>query len=199
MKTERQVLINRLSVIGLLALSIIGMIIVPHGSATIIVNVDNVTPTSIMWSWSPIIVKNITLDGIYVQDVNPASTKFTQGGLGPGEPHTIIVESISDSGTNTTYTSTSRSETESNILLTLLTTWWYLILILLLMLVGMKPKLGIFLIVASMVSLYALYDFITTHTVNQELPLTEIPFLIYIVFFVIPLFIVFIIKRGVFR
>lgn len=173
-----------------LILAILGLLIIP-ASATITITPSDVTSSSIMWTWSPITVQNLSIDGVFVCNINPASTSFTLSDLGPNEPHTIEIITAGDSGANTTTTYGNTA--------TLAVTWWYLVLILVLCVVGMMKKLGIFLLVASTVSLYALYLFINGNPITGTDPTIEIPFLIYVVFFVIPLWLCFGVKKGVFK
>jgi hypothetical protein len=178
---------------------IAGLLIVP-AAATITITPTDVTTSSIMWSWSPTTVQNLSIDGIFVCNFNPTATDFVLSGLGPNEPHTITIITAGDSGSNTTTTLGNTNTEQSTDLLTLLTTWWYLILILVLCVAGMMRKLGIFLIVASAVSLYALYVFIIENpTITGTDVLIQIPFLIYVAFFIIPLWLVWGVKGGVFK
>jgi hypothetical protein len=65
--------------------------------------------------------------------------------------------------------------------------------------VGMGRKLGIFLLVASAVSLYALYTFINGNPITGKDPTIEIPFLIYVVFSIIPVYLALYVKGGIFK
>lgn len=176
---------------------ILGLFIFPV-SATIDITPTNVTSSSILWEWSPVTIQNLSIDGIFVCNFNPAATSFVLSDLGPGEPHTITIITAGDSGANTTYTLADTNAQQSTDLMGMLNTWRYLILIVILCVVGMIRRLGIFLPVASIVSLYALYEFITINVIAEGNPLIEIPFLIYVVFFIIPLWLV-VLKGGVFR
>jgi hypothetical protein len=186
---------NQIFILTLLVL----MLATAPVSATIDITPTNVTSSSIMWGWSPVTIQNLSIDGVFVCNVNPASTSFTLSDLGPNEPHTINIITAGNSGENTTYTLGDTNVNQSTDFLTLLTTWWYLVLILILCVVGMMRRLGIFLIVASCVSLYALYEFITLNPNPGTSPLVQIPFLIYVVFFIIPIWLCFGVKKGVFK
>lgn len=183
----------------LFLMAVLLLLIAIPASATIEITPSSVTTSSIMWTWDPITVQNLSIDGVFVCNFNPAGTDFVLSGLGPNEPHTITIITAGDSGSNTTTTLPNTNTEQSTGFLTLLTTWWYLGLIVILCVVGMMKKLGIFLVVASGVSLYALYDFIQTAVPADGNPYTQIPFLIYVVFFIIPLFLVFFVKGGVFK
>jgi hypothetical protein len=172
------------------------MALTPLTSATITITPASVGTTTIEWQWSPITVTNISIDGLFVCGFDPAASAFTLSSLDPNSTHTIIVYSAADSGTNTTIT---KPQNQGWDVLTLIYIWWYLILIVLLCLVGMRPRLGIFLVVAAAVSLYALYNFITTANIGDSTPYVQIPFLIYVAFFIIPLWLVWGVKKGVFR
>jgi hypothetical protein len=175
----------------ILLLIILGLFTIP-ASASITITPFNITQSSIMWTWSPVTIQNLSIDGVFVCNINPTSTSFTLSDLGPNEPHTITIITAGDSGTNT---ATTLGDTNYD----LITTWWYLVLIAFLCLIGIRPRLGIFLIVASAVSLYALYVFINGNPINGSDPTKEIPFLIYVIFFIIPLWLVWGVKGGVFK
>jgi hypothetical protein len=168
------------------------ILIIGSASAAITITPYNVTQSSIMWTWSPVTIQNLSIDGVFVCNINPTTTSFTLSDLGPNEPHTITIITAGDSGTNT---ATTAGDTNYD----LITTWWYLVLILILCVVGMRPRLGIFLIIASAVSLYALWIFINGNPINGSDPTIQIPFLIYVIFFIVPLWLVWGVKKGVFR
>jgi hypothetical protein len=168
------------------------ILLIGSASAVITITPYNVTQSSIMWTWSPVTIQNLSIDGVFVCNINPTATSFTLSDLGPNEPHTITIITAGDSGTNTT---TTAGDTNYN----LITTWWYLVLIAFLCLIGIRPRLGIFLIIASAVSLYALVIFINGNPINGSDPTKEIPFLIYVVFFIVPLWLVWGVKGGVFK
>jgi len=182
----------------LIALLGILMLIIIPASATITVTPASITSSSIMWEWAGgLTLTNVSIDGLYVCGYNPVSTSFVLSDLKPNEPHTITILTAGDSGSNTTYTTADSNIEQSTGILSLLNAWWYLIVICLLCVIGMMRKLGIFLVVASAVSLFALYDFITTNVITGSSPLVELPFIIYVVFFIFPLFLVFMVKGGV--
>ena len=173
-------------------LLVMSLLIIP-ASATITVTPSTITSTSITWTWNPTGVDNISIDGVFVCNVNPSTQTFTLSDLGPNEPHTIQVITDTDYGTNT---ATTKGDTNAD----LISTWWYLVLIMVLCAVGMGiRKMGIFLIVASAVSVYALVTFIAGNPITGTDPTIEIPFLIYVVFFIIPLWLCFGVKGGVFK
>jgi hypothetical protein len=173
-----------------LILSIIALIIIPV-SATVNITPIDITATSIMWGWSPITIQNISIDGKLIDNFNPSATSFTLSDLKPEEPHTIMIATTTDTGINTTKTLTVKSNQED--FYKILVTWGYLLLIMAACIAGMQRKLGVFLIVASVVSLYALYIFITSNTPGTD-PLVEIPFYVYIFFFLFPHYLAF--KKG---
>jgi hypothetical protein len=176
---------------------ILGVFILPV-SATIDITPTNVTSSSILWEWSPVTIQNLSIDGIFVCNFNPAATSFVLSDLGPGEPHTITIITAADSGSNTTYTLLDTNVEQSTDLMGFINAWGYLILIIILCVVGMIRRLGIFLPVASAVSLYALYEFITVNVISEGNPLIEIPFIIYVIFFIIPLWLI-VVKGGAFK
>jgi hypothetical protein len=181
----------------ILALIIVLTILSPVQAAITITPVS-VTSSSIMWEWAgELTLTNVSIDGMFVCGYNPVSTSFVLSDLQPNEPHTITILTAGDSGSNTTTTLADTNIVQSTGILTLLNEWWYLIIIAIFCVIGMMRKLGIFLVVASMVSLYALYDFITANVITGSSPLIELPFLIYVVFFIFPLFLVFMVKGGV--
>jgi hypothetical protein len=175
----------------LLILILVLLFAVP-ADATITITPADITSTSIQWTWGATTVQNLSIDGVFVCNINPAATSFTLSDLGPNEPHTIEIITAGDSGSNT---ATTLGDTNYN----LISTWWYLVLILILCVVGMMKKLGIFLLVASAVSLYALYTFINGVPIIGSDPTVEIPFLIYVIFFIVPLWLVWGVKKGVFK
>lgn len=184
-------LIMILSIIALLLLAI-------PVSAIINVDATTVTSTSILWTWpAGTDVTNISIDGVYVCGFNPTGTNFVLSGLGPSETHTITVLRVGDSGSNITQTLADANTAQSTDLMSFLNSWGYLILIIICCVVGMMRKLGIFLIVASIVSLYALVSFITTNTIGDSSVFVQLPFLIYVVFFIFPLFLCLVVKGGV--
>jgi hypothetical protein len=181
-----------------LILALLGLCIIPASAVLTVTPVD-VTSSSIMWQWDPTTVQNLSIDGLFVCGINPVSTTFILSDLGPNEPHTIEIITTTDSGVNTTTTLGDVNVEQSTGVLSLIATWWYLILIAILCLVGMKRKLGIFLIVASAVSIYALIVFINGNPITGTDPLIELPFIIYLIFFVVPLWLCFGVKGGVFK
>jgi hypothetical protein len=182
----------------LILIALIILTIVPV-QAAIVIDGSNVTSSSIMWQWpSGLTLVNVSIDGMYVCNFNPTSDNFVLSGLGANEPHTITLITATDTGSNTTSTLTNANTEQSTDFMTLLNDWWYLILIVVLCLVGMKRGLGIFLIVASGVSLYALVAFLAENPMTgSSNPLIEIPFLIYVTFFIIPLFLCYMVKGGI--
>jgi len=177
---------------------IVLMTAMPATSALITVTPISITSTSIMWQWAGgVTLTNVSIDGMYVCGFNPSATSFVLSDLKPNEPHTITIVTAGDTGSNTTSTIPDANIEESTGFLTLLNSWWYLIIICLLCVIGMMRKLGIFLVIASAVSLFALYDFITNNTITGTTPLTELPLIIYVVFFIFPLFLVSYVKGGV--
>ena len=179
---------NKILILTLLA----AIFLIATASATITITPTNVTSSSIMWQWSPITIQNLSIDGVFVCNVNPAATSFILSDLGPNEPHTIDIITAGDSGENTTSTS---GDVNSDFL----STWGYLILILILCVVGMMRKLGIFLIVASAVSFYGLIVFINGNPITGTDPASQILFIIYLIFFIVPIWLCFGVKKGVFR
>lgn len=151
-----------------------------------------------MWSWPPTVILNISVDGVFVERFNPVENSFTLSNLKPGEVHTITLLSLLDSGNNVTYTLADPNEESISHLLFLLSNWGYLILILLLCVIGMMRRLGIFLIIASAVSCVALAEFITNNVIDKGQTFIEVQFLIYVSFFIIPLWLCFGVKKGVF-
>lgn len=182
----------------LLLFLILGLLAVP-AMATIDITPINVTSSSIQWGWSSVTIQNLSIDGVFVCNFNPAATDFILSDLGPNEPHTITIITAGDSGTNTTYTSGNANQDESTDLYSLINTWWYLVLIAGLCWLGMGRKLGIFLLVASAVSVYAMYNFVTTVAESSTDPYFQIPFIIYAAFFIIPMWLVWGVKGGVFK
>jgi hypothetical protein len=179
-------------------IAIILLTILSPVQAAITITPVSVTSSSIMWEWAGgLTLTNMSIDGLFVCGYNPVSTSFVLSDLKPNEPHTITILTAGDSGSNTTYTTADTNIEQSTGVLSLLNAWWYLIVICLLCLIGMMRKLGIFLIVASAVSLFALYDFITMNVITGSSPLVELPFMIYVLFFIFPLFLVFMVKGGV--
>lgn len=179
----------------LTVLTIIALI--PMAGATITITPNGIGTDYIEWGWSPATVTNISIDGLFVCGFDPAASAFTLSSLDPNSTHTIIVYTAGDSGSNTT---TTKPADQGNNLLQHLNTWWYLILIALLCVIGMGVrKLGIFLIVASMVSVYACYAFVTSNDIGNSSPYIQLPFLIYVAFFIIPLWLVWGVKGGVFK
>lgn len=168
----------------LLALIALAVLMVPV-SADITVTPASVTSSSILWTWPAATLTNLSIDGMYVCGFNPTSNQFILSGLDPNEPHTITVITAGDTGSNTTTTLPNENTEKSTSIMAIFSTWGYLIVILICCVVGMMRKLGIVLIVAMVISLYALYDFITTTQVTDA-PLVQLPFLIYLAFVVIP-------------
>lgn len=187
-----------------LSLILVTLLILPVHAFTIFADPGT---DYIRWTWTDddTAIYKLSLDGGTQVYYNltfpaPAAGQFIQSDLNPGSFHSIdIIDDIGDSSHsfNSSYTLVSNQDAQWTGFLTLLNTWWYLILIAVLCAIGMLRKLGIFLIVASVVSLYALYVFIHANTIQQNNVLTELPFLIYIVFVVFPLFLCFIVKGGV--
>lgn len=178
---------NQILILTLLAF--IALAITP-ASATITITPVNVTSSSIMWSWSPVTVQNLSIDGVFVCNINPASTNFILSGLGPNEPHTINIITAGDSGSNTTTTAGDTNTNQSTGLLTFLNTWGYLILIIVMFIAGSKVH-WIFYWFGSIVSLYALalfiqqYPSITTDIWHVEFYIYLCTFLMGIVFWVL--------------
>ena len=169
-------------------------------SAAIAITPSDVTTSSITWTWAPTTITNASVDGVFVCGFDPVATSFTLSGLGPGELHTLNLISSGDSGSNSTKTLEDAGKESTDSISGLLNSWVILfIVIIFCCAIGMMRRLGIFLIAASAVSLYGLYNFITVNVMTQGQPMIEIPFLIFIVFIIIPLWLVWGVKRGVFK
>jgi hypothetical protein len=160
----------------------------------------------IRWNWTDddTAIWKIVLDGgvttITNQTYPTDSQEYIYSGLDPLTAHSIAIfddvgDTVASYNSTTTLPSTAGQEGFNNFLIT----WGYLILIAILCVVGMMRKLGIFLIVAAAVSLYAIYALIQANTISSSNPYTEIPFLIYLVFFVVPIYLALVVKGGVFK
>lgn len=179
---------------------VMAFLLIAPASATIMITPSDVTTTSITWSWSPTTITNASIDGVFICGFDPVSTTFTLSGLGPGELHTLNLVSSGDSGSNSTKTLEDPGKTNNDAISSLLNSWVILfIIIIVCCAVGMMPRLGILLIAAAFVSLYGLYNFITNNVISQGEPLIEIPLIIFIAFTIIPLWLVWGVKRGVFK
>ena len=201
MKSQRDILKGRLSVVGAILFCLFLLaLLTPRTSAEIIITPTSVTTTSIQWEWTgPIIIQNLSIDGILVNDFNPFTESFTISDLNPDEPHTIMIITESDNGSNTSTTLPDNAIEKTQDLVSLVLTWWYLILIAVLCVIGMMRKLGAFLLIASMVSLYALIVFLQENTITGTDPLIQLPVYIYVAFFLTPLWLVWGVKGGVFK
>jgi hypothetical protein len=178
--------------LGLILFALAMFVLVIPASATLSVNASSIGSTFITWSWSnAITATNASLDGWFIPNFDGSAHLFDLSGLPSNETHTFCLYSATDSGCSTA--STGADTSIYNQMTALLVQWWYLFVIMACIIVGMIRKLGVFLIVASMVSLYALVMFIQTNVPGKTL-ITEVPFLIYAFFFVAPHFLAF--KKG---
>ena len=151
------------------------------------------TQTSIVWSWqNGLTLTNMSIDGIYVCGFDATASSFVLDHLGQNETHTIKIVTAGDSGTNT-------ATTAANTVTGLIESWWYVVLIAILCVIGMMRKLGIFLLIGSGVSFYALYVFITTNVIQEGNPLVQLPLMIYLILFIVPIYLALVVKRGVFK
>jgi hypothetical protein len=181
-------------------LLIFAVALIAPASGTIAITPGDITTSSISWTWAPTTITNASVDGVIICGFDPVATSFTLSGLGPGELHTLKLLSAGDSGSNSTKTLEDAGKESNDAISGLLNSWVLLfIVIVVCCAIGMMRRLGIFLIAASAVSLYGLYNFITVNVMAQGQPLIEIPFLIFIVFIIIPLWLVWGVKRGVFK
>jgi hypothetical protein len=180
------------SIIKSIAFLILLVAIMYPVSAEINITPSDITTTSIMWTWEPITIQNISIDGKLIDNFNPSATSFILSDLKPGEPHTIDIVTSTDTGTNITKTLINPPSNQEDFY-QILKTWVYLLFVLAFCIAGMQRRLGVFLIVASVISLYALYIFITSNIPGTD-PLIEIPFYVYIFFFLFPHYMAF--RKG---
>ena len=171
-----------------LAFLLLVILVISPCSATIPITASPISQTAITWTWgSGLTLNGVFVDGVNISNYNPAASQFTLSNLKPNETHTILITTASDSGTDSATTLQEAGSTQWTLILSWLNTWAYLILIAILCVIGMRPKLGVFLIVASVVSLFALIMFIQSNVPGTDL-FVEIPFLIYGAFFLFPHF-----------
>lgn len=176
------------------------MLLISAASATINITAGPISQTAITWTWPvSVTATGIVSDGINVTDFNGASHSYVQSDLKPNETHSIYIVSATDSGSANATTLQDTGNTATTDFIPMLSTWGYLILIAVLCVIGMMRKLGIFCVVASAVSIYAMYAFISANTINTSNPYLEIPFLIYLTFFIVPLWLVLGVKGGIFK
>jgi hypothetical protein len=149
-----------------------------------------------MWTWDPITIQNLSIDGVFVENVNPTSTRFTVSDLRPNEPHTIEIITALDRGMNTTTTAADTNIDQSTDLLTSINTVIYLFIIILFFFTGIKIH-WVFYWFGSSVSLYALYAFIQKNPVITT-DIMHINFFMYIGLFLmgIVLWLVRILKKN---
>lgn len=165
-------------------------------SAAIDVTVQSRTMTTIIWTWPPgTPITNESVDGIMVYTFDPNLNLFDLSDLPPNENHTFCIYTAADSGCNTA--STLPDTTIYQQLTALLVQWWYLALITVFVILGMQRKMGVFLLVASVVSLYALAMHVIAVPV-QDTNIMNLPFYLYLFFFIFPYVLIYF-KGGWFK
>jgi len=153
-------------------------------SASINVSVQSVGMTYITWAWpSGLSISNESLDGIIIYNFDPNAITFDLSALPANETHTFCIYTATESGCNTTATLLDTTVYQQ--ITALVVQWWYLVLITAFIIIGMQRKLGWFLLIASIVSLYALVMYITAVPV-QTTDINHLPFYMYLFFFLFP-------------
>lgn len=174
---------NDRKLFGIFVIIAVLLMVIPV-SAAISVTVERVSMTSIVWTWPPgTAIVNESVDGILVYNFDPNLNLFDLSELPANESHTLCIYTAADSGCSTA--STLPDTTIYQQLTALLVQWWYLALITVFIILGMQRKMGVFLIVASVISLYALTMYLIAEPV-QTTDITHLPFFLYIFFFIFP-------------
>jgi len=168
----------------LFVLLAVGLFCLP-ASALITITPISVTSTDIQWSWAAgLNVTSLSVDGYLVYQFDHTSNTFVLSQLNPNETHTILINTPTDTGTNTTKTLPITANQEA--FYGYLNTWIYLLFIAAFMAIGTMRRLGIFHGIASLTSLYALVQFLQTNAPGSDL-LSELPLIIYVLFIFFPL------------
>jgi hypothetical protein len=93
-----------------LPILLIGIILLISSVSALSITVENITSTSIQWSWDVAPIANISINGVYVCDLDPNAHKLTLSDLKEEEYHTIIVyENETSNATSTVQTNKSSS------------------------------------------------------------------------------------------
>ena len=89
---------------------LIGIILLISPISALLITTENITASSITWSWDASPIANISINGVYVCDLDPNSHKLTLSDLQEEEYHTIIVYENNTSNASTT-TQTNKATT----------------------------------------------------------------------------------------
>ncbi len=187
--------------IVLAVIAIICLAICPAATAKQTVNssltVTDITDTTISWFYTYLSDNRplgATLDGVEIEGWKTDLVyNYTATGLKPETYHEFCI--FGDATANCESATTLKS-TE---IPAQLEPWIITLVIMVCCVVGMMRRLGIFLPIASVISLIGLYSLIQETGMTGSDPITDVQFYIYIAFFIIPLWLVFGIKKGVFK
>lgn len=187
--------------IFLISIILMAGLICPLANAKVTVNsslaVCEISDTSITWNYSYLTDNRplgATLDGVIIEGwKTDLIYNYTASNLVPGTTHEFCI--FDDATVNCEVGATSDTMDLSEEI----QPWWYLLLIMGCCIIGMMRRLGFFHLIASAVSLYGLYEFIQYSELTETDPLMQILFYIYIAFFIVPLWLVWGVKKGVFK
>jgi hypothetical protein len=172
-------------ILSLITIATITFILCPPVSAVIPVTEGSITSSSIQWFWpAGSNITSLSVDGYLVNQYDHTSSTFVLSQLNPNETHTILINSLTDSGSDTAKTLPVTANQEA--FYGNLNTWIYVLFIAVFMAIGTMRRLGIFHGIASLTSLYALVQYLMTTTPGADI-LTELPFIIYTLFIFFPL------------
>jgi hypothetical protein len=180
---EDGMIMNNKKLFGIVAMIAFLLMVIPV-SATVNITTQQIGMTNIVWTW-PLgtQITNESVDGIMVYTFDPNLNSFDLSSLPPNESHIFCIYTPDDSGCNTA--STLPDTTIYQQITALLVKWWYLALITVFIILGMQRKMGVFLIVASIISLYALTMDLMISPV-QTTDIAHLPFFLYLFFFIFP-------------